>query len=76
MAKKLAQTWQCQLVNATELILQNIDLQTDLGKKLQELLIKGGVIPEEMAARMIEEKINSPEVTHHGKAYRNLMLQK
>ncbi|XP_071818767.1 adenylate kinase 9-like isoform X4 [Apostichopus japonicus] len=66
LAKKLAQTWQCQLVNATELILQNIDLQTDLGKKLQELLIKGGVIPEEMAARMIEEKINSPEVTHHG----------
>ncbi|XP_072178424.1 adenylate kinase 9-like isoform X1 [Diadema setosum] len=66
LAKRLAQSWRCQMVNATELMLQHIDLQTDMGRRLQEILHKGGAVPEELAIKLIEDKINSPEVAHHG----------
>lgn len=35
--------------------------------KAQEILLRGEAIPEELAAKMLLEKINSPEVAHHGK---------
>lgn len=54
------------MVNVTELMLQHIDLQTEMGVRLQEILHKGGAIPEELAVKLIEDKINSPEVAHHG----------
>ena len=41
-------------------------MQTELGLKAQEVLLRGEAIPEDMAAAMIEEKVNSPEVAHHG----------
>lgn len=52
--------------SATDVISQAIEMQTEMGLKAQEILLRGEAIPEEMAAKMIEEKINSPEVTHHG----------
>lgn len=55
------------MVNVTELMLQHIDLQTEMGVRLQEILHKGGAIPEELAVKLVEDKINSPEVAHHGK---------
>ena len=67
LAKRLAQTWRCQLVHATDLILHHVEMQTELGVRMQEILQRGGALPEEMVTRMIEEKINSPEVAHHGK---------
>nr|XP_006820033.1 PREDICTED: adenylate kinase 9-like [Saccoglossus kowalevskii] len=66
LAKRLAQNWKCELVSPTELILQNMDLETDIGNKVSEILLRGEALPEEMVAKMIEEKINSPEVAHHG----------
>ncbi len=67
LAKRLAQTWRCQLIHATDLIIQHMEMQTEQGQRMQEILRRGGALPEEMVARMIEEKINSPEVAHHGK---------
>ena len=55
------------MIAATEVISQAVELQTEVGVKCQELLIHGEAIPEDMAARMIEDKINSSEVAHHGK---------
>lgn len=49
------------------MILQNIEKRTDLGKKAHEMLLKGHSVPGLVVAQMIENKINSPEVTHHGK---------
>ena len=40
--------------------------QTDLGKKANALLLKGEAVPDSMVAQMINDKINSPEVIHHG----------
>ena len=42
-------------------------MQSDMGKKIQELLLRGEAIPEDMVITMIENKINSPEVAHHGR---------
>lgn len=37
-----------------------------MGMKAQEILLRGEAIPEDMAAKFVESKINSPEVAHHG----------
>ena len=37
-----------------------------MGKKAQDILIKGGAVPEQMVAKMIDIKVKSPEVEHHG----------
>lgn len=46
--------------------MQNIKGQTELGKKAQDILVRGEAVPEVIVAKMIEEKLNSPEVAHHG----------
>ena len=51
---------------ASDLILFNIKNNTDLGKKAQDILLKGEAVPESIVGQMIDEKINSPEVAHHG----------
>jgi adenylate/nucleoside-diphosphate kinase len=37
-----------------------------LGKRAQDILMKGEAVPEGLVAKMIDDKINSPEVAHHG----------
>ncbi|XP_050391523.2 adenylate kinase 9 [Patella vulgata] len=66
LARRLAMEWKCEFINATDLILQNLELQTEVGLKFNEILTRGEAIPEEMVIKMIEDKINSPEVAHHG----------
>ncbi|XP_041351641.1 adenylate kinase 9-like isoform X3 [Gigantopelta aegis] len=66
LARRLAQEWKCQLINSTNLINENLELQTEIGKKCLEVLTKGEAVSEEMVFSMIQEKINSPEVAHHG----------
>ncbi len=41
-------------------------MQNEMGLKAQEILLRGEAIPEDMAAKMVEDKINSMEVAHHG----------
>jgi adenylate/nucleoside-diphosphate kinase len=48
------------------LILQNIENQSELGKTAQEMLLRGEAIPATLVSQMIENKLNSPEVMHHG----------
>ena len=54
------------LPTATDIILQNMELQTDMGLKCVEILHRGEAIPDDMVLKMIEDKVNSPEVAHHG----------
>lgn len=46
---------------------QAIEMQTEFGLKCSEILLKGEAVPEEMVIKMIEDKVNSAEVAHHGK---------
>jgi adenylate/nucleoside-diphosphate kinase len=54
------------LIQATDLIIENIKQQTELGKIAREILIKGQSVPDTLVATIIDEKMNSPEVMHHG----------
>ena len=47
---------------------------TEMGKKAQEILLRGEALPEDMVAKMIEEKIHSPEVAHRGQLYFQEMI--
>ena len=51
---------------ALDVIMQEVALMTEMGTKAQDILLKGEAIPEEMVCQMIQNKINSPEVAHHG----------
>ncbi|NWR49440.1 KAD9 kinase, partial [Regulus satrapa] len=66
LAKKLAQTWNCVFIEASEVIQTNIQQGTEYGLKCQELLCQGQSIPEIMVTEMILQKIESPEVAHFG----------
>ena len=50
----------------SEIINQGIELQTELGGNAQEILLRGEAIPEEVCAKVLLDKICSPEVAHHG----------
>ena len=39
-----------------------MEMETEMGLKAREMLYRGEAVPEEMVAKMIEDKINSPEV--------------
>lgn len=51
----------------SEIINQGIELQTELGAIAQDILLKGEAIPEEVCAKVLLDKVSSPEVSHHGK---------
>lgn len=54
------------LVLGSEIINQGIELQTELGANAQDILLRGEAIPEEVCAKVLLDKISSPEVAHHG----------
>ncbi|XP_013399518.1 adenylate kinase 9-like [Lingula anatina] len=66
LGRRLAAEWKCEFVHATDIIMQAIEMQTERGNIVSEILLRGEAIPEEIVAKMIEEKINSMEVAHHG----------
>ncbi|XP_075780087.1 adenylate kinase 9 isoform X4 [Pelodiscus sinensis] len=66
LARKIAQLWKCTLIEALEVIEENITAGTEYGLKMQELLYGGQNIPEELITKMILKKIESPEVAHFG----------
>uniref|UniRef100_A0ABM5G8U0 Adenylate kinase 9 isoform X3 n=1 Tax=Pogona vitticeps TaxID=103695 RepID=A0ABM5G8U0_9SAUR len=66
LAKKLAQFWKCTLINALELIDENITAETEYGIQSKELLYQGQSVPEELIIKMLLNKIESPEVMHFG----------
>ncbi|XP_062407393.1 adenylate kinase 9 [Sardina pilchardus] len=72
LAKKLAQSWKCVLLDDTEMLnsLINIEEQPEdqpaASNPLLETLREGKAIPEEKMVELIVEKLNSTEVKHCG----------
>nr|XP_023692139.1 adenylate kinase 9 isoform X1 [Paramormyrops kingsleyae] len=66
LARKIAQVWNCVLIDDTELLAYHINNFTEQGLKLRDILNTGGVIPEETVFQLIMERLTSPEVEHHG----------
>lgn len=51
---------------AADLITSNIKQKTELGMHARDLLTHGEAVPDQMIARMLDIKMRSPEVAHHG----------
>ncbi|XP_039207110.1 adenylate kinase 9 isoform X2 [Crotalus tigris] len=66
LAKKIAQFWKCTLVDAFELINENITAETEYGLKCKDLLYQGQNVPEELVIKMLMIKLESPEINHFG----------
>nr|XP_020863790.1 adenylate kinase 9 isoform X3 [Phascolarctos cinereus] len=66
LAQKISQTWKCTLVEALPLLEEHIATGTQLGIMLNDLLIKGQSIPDELVLRILLEKLHSLEVIHFG----------
>jgi len=49
-----------------DLITTNIKQKTEIGMHARDLLIHGEEVPDQMIARMLDIKMRSPEVAHHG----------
>ncbi|XP_038617228.1 adenylate kinase 9 [Tachyglossus aculeatus] len=66
LAQKISQSWKCKCIEALQVIEDNMAGNAESGRTLQDLLVKGHEIPEELVAKMLLEKMNSPEVAHLG----------
>ncbi|XP_034265034.1 adenylate kinase 9 isoform X2 [Pantherophis guttatus] len=66
LAKKIAQFWKCTLVDAFEVINENITAETEYGLKCKDLLYQGQNVPEELVIKMLMIKLDSPEINHFG----------
>jgi adenylate kinase family enzyme len=49
-----------------DLITSNIKQKTEIGMHARDLLVRGEAVPDQMVARMLDIKMRSPEVAHHG----------
>ena len=49
--------------------MQNMEMQTEVGQHCVEILTRGEAVPEDLVFKIIQEKIDSPEVAHHGRTF-------
>ncbi|XP_055005398.1 adenylate kinase 9 isoform X2 [Boleophthalmus pectinirostris] len=66
LARKIADSWKCILVDDTDVLNTQITRRTKVGLELLEILYHGQSIPEDIMLQLILEKLNSPEVEHYG----------
>ncbi|XP_067273783.1 adenylate kinase 9 [Pseudorasbora parva] len=66
LARKLAKTWNCLLIDDTDLLNSHIDDETQQGIQLFKILAEGKAVPEEMMAQLIVDRLKSPDVEHYG----------
>ena len=66
LARHLAREFECEMLNVTDIIAQAMETKSKQGIIAQEILLKGESISDELVFAILEEKINSPEVAHHG----------
>ncbi|XP_061609994.1 adenylate kinase 9 [Phyllopteryx taeniolatus] len=66
LAKNIAETWGCVLIDDTEVLDHHIRSTTEDGIKLLEILNAGESVPEDMVLRLIFDMLNSSKVEHYG----------
>ncbi|KAF8561444.1 hypothetical protein P879_10380 [Paragonimus westermani] len=66
LAKRLCNVWNCQLVNATELVQHHLTLNTMVGQKIRAILNSGRDLPDPFVISMLKEKLSSPACTECG----------
>ncbi|CAH8875119.1 unnamed protein product, partial [Trichobilharzia szidati] len=66
LSKKLCSKWKLQLVNALQLLNENVDADTEIGKAINEIMISGQALDERMVYNLLTQKLESPECAHYG----------
>ncbi|XP_065820230.1 adenylate kinase 9 [Labrus bergylta] len=66
LAKKLAESWKCILIDDTDLLNTHIKNKTEQGLELLNILFAGRSIPEDLILQLILARLNSPDVEHYG----------
>ncbi|XP_056260814.1 adenylate kinase 9 isoform X1 [Seriola aureovittata] len=66
LAKKIAQSWKCILIDDTDLLNTHIKNKTKQGIELLNILSEGKSIPEDNVLELILARLNSPDVEHYG----------
>ncbi|KAK9956621.1 hypothetical protein ABG768_014340 [Culter alburnus] len=66
LARKLAKTWNCILIDDTDLLNSHINDETEQGIQLFKILAEGKAVPEEMMVQLIVDRLKSPDVEHYG----------
>ncbi|XP_054474711.1 adenylate kinase 9 [Anoplopoma fimbria] len=66
LAKKIAESWKCILIDDTDLLNTHLRNKTKQGIELLNILSEGRSVPEDMVLQLILARLNSPEVEHYG----------
>ncbi|XP_073708860.1 adenylate kinase 9 [Garra rufa] len=66
LARKLAKTWNCILIDDTDLLNSHINDETEQGIQLFKILVEGKAVPEEILVKLIVDRLKSPDVKHYG----------
>jgi len=66
LAKRFARTWKCILVTPSIVIEEALQEQSKLGLQANNFLMRGTAVPDVIVLKLVEEKLNSEEVKHHG----------
>ncbi|XP_029352962.1 adenylate kinase 9 [Echeneis naucrates] len=66
LAKNIAESWKCILIDDTDLINTHIKNNTEQGIELINILSEGKSIPEDKVLQLILARLNSPDVDHYG----------
>ncbi|KER32085.1 hypothetical protein T265_01856 [Opisthorchis viverrini] len=66
LARCMASTWNCELVNASELIQKHMELDDYYGKQIKELMMAGQDLDDMLVINLMKTKLESPECLENG----------
>ena len=61
-AKKLAEKLGIPHISTGDILRQNVKLDTDLGKQAKGIMEKGLLVPDDLVAKMLDERFNNPDI--------------
>ncbi|XP_024146530.1 adenylate kinase 9 isoform X1 [Oryzias melastigma] len=66
LAKKMAESWKCILIDDTDLLNTYINNKSQEGMELLSILSEGKSITDDVVLQLILARLNSPDVEHYG----------
>ncbi len=61
-AKRLADKLSLPHISTGDILRQNVKDQTDLGKQAKGIMEKGLLVPDDLVAKMLDERFNNPDI--------------
>jgi adenylate kinase len=61
-AKRLAEELNLPHISTGDILRQNVKLDTDLGKQAKGIMDKGLLVPDDLVAKMLDQRFNNPDI--------------